>query len=120
MLMVYLLLAFAVGLLLPLQAAVNNALRQQLGSGALLAALISFAVGTATLLGVSLATGQPLQALQGLGRVPPWQWLGGVLGAFFVFGSTLVAPRIGLAAMVALILVGAALVNGGDRLFGRP
>ncbi len=54
----------------------------------------------------SALAGQPFAALGGLPRVPWWQWLGGFLGAFFVFGSTLLAPRIGLAAMISLIVAG--------------
>jgi transporter family-2 protein len=108
MFVLFLLLAFAIGLVLPLQSAVNNALRATLHSGATLAALLSFSVGTLTLLVASALTGQPFGALLGAGRVPTWQWLGGVMGAFFVFGTTFLAPRIGLAAMIALLVAGQA------------
>ncbi|WP_243303565.1 DMT family transporter [Geothrix oryzisoli] len=106
MVLVFLIMAFAIGLAIPLQSAVNNALRVSLRSGSVLAALVSFAVGTLALLVASALAGQPFAALAGLPRVPWWQWLGGFLGAFFVFGSTLLAPRIGLAAMVSLIVAG--------------
>jgi transporter family-2 protein len=106
MLLLLLFMAFVIGLFIPLQAAVNQALQAALGSGALLAALISFAVGTLALALIATLTGQPFTALGGLPRVPWWLWLGGVMGAFFVFGSTLLAPRIGLAAMVSLIVAG--------------
>ena len=106
MVLLFLAMAFAIGLAIPLQSAVNNALRASLRSGSVLAALVSFAVGTLALLAVSALTGQPFAALGGLPRVPWWQWLGGFLGAFFVFGSTLLAPRIGLAAMISLIVAG--------------
>jgi len=153
MILFFLVMAFAIGLAVPLQSAINNALRVSLRSGSMLAALVSFAVGTLALLVVSALAGQPFAALGGLPRVPWWQWLGGFLGAFFVFGTTMLAPRIGLAAMVslivagqvcsslafdrfgllglpvrsiswirlagaALILVGAVLVNFGDRWLG--
>jgi transporter family-2 protein len=106
MVLFFLIMAFAIGLAVPLQSAVNNALRASLHSGSGLAALVSFAVGTLALLGASALAGQPFAALAGLPRVPWWQWLGGFLGAFFVFGTTLLAPRIGLAAMVSLIVAG--------------
>ena len=35
-----------------------------------------------------------------------WKFLGGVLGAFFVFGTILLAPKIGLLNMFLLALVG--------------
>jgi transporter family-2 protein len=154
MVLLFLLMAFVIGLVIPLQSAVNSAMRDVLGSGSLLAALVSFAVGTLFLAAISVATGQPFATLAGLPRIAWWQWLGGALGAFFVFGSTLLAPRIGLAAMISLIvagqvvsslafdrfgllglpvreiswvrlagalllLVGAMLVNFGDRWFAR-
>lgn len=99
-------MAFFIGLVIPLQSAVNSSLRDTLRSGSLLAALVSFGVGTGVLLLASILTRQPLAALGGLSRVAWWEWLGGALGAFFVFGSTLLAPRIGLAAMISLIVAG--------------
>ena len=106
MILLFLLMAFAIGLVIPLQSAINSSLRDALGSGSLLAALVSFAVGTLFLAALGAATGQPFGTLTGLPRLAWWQWLGGALGAFFVFGSTLLAPRIGLAAMISLIVAG--------------
>ena len=106
MVLFFLLLAFCIGLVLPLQAAINSSLRDTLRSGSVLAALISFAVGTVALASMGLLTGQPFAALAGLPRIAWWQWLGGFLGASFIFGTTLLPPRIGLAAMTALIVAG--------------
>lgn len=113
-----LLMAFGIGLIIPLQSAVNSSLRDALGSGSLLAALVSFGVGTVFLAGFSLATGQPFASLAGLPRIAWWQWLGGVMGAFFVFGSTLLAPRIGLAAMISLIIAGQVVSSLAFDRFG--
>ena len=118
MILLLLFMAFVIGLVVPLQSAVNNSLRHTLGSGTLLAALVSFAVGTLTLGVVGLVTGQPFATLEGLPRVAWWQWLGGVMGAFFVFGTTLLAPRIGLAAMVSLIVAGQVLSSLAFDRFG--
>jgi len=123
MLLLFLLMAFAIGLVIPLQSAVNSALRNTLGSGSVLAALVSFFVGTVALAVASAATGQPFTALAGLPRIPWWQWLGGVLGAFFVFGSTLLAPRIGMAAMISLLVAGqviSSLIFDRFGLLGLP
>ncbi|WP_306591226.1 DMT family transporter [Geothrix sp. 21YS21S-4] len=106
MLLMFILMAFAIGLVIPLQSAINGALRITLSSGSVLAALVSFAVGTVVLGLASWLTGQPFATLGGLSRIPLWQWVGGALGAFFVFGSTLLAPRIGMAAMISLIVAG--------------
>ncbi|WP_199179949.1 DMT family transporter [Chromobacterium sinusclupearum] len=103
---IYPLLAFLVGVVVPMQAAVNNQLRQLIGGSTLLAALVSFSVGCLTLALLSLATGQRWQSLAALSRVEWWMLLGGVLGAGFVFGTTLLAPRLGVATMVSLIIAG--------------
>ena len=83
MVLLLLLMAFVIGLVIPLQSAVNNSLRQTLGSGSLLAALVSFAVGTLALALTCVVTGQPFATLVGLPRIAWWEWLGGILGAFF-------------------------------------
>lgn len=106
MVVLFLLLAFCIGLVLPLQAAINSSLRDTLRSGSVLAALVSFSVGTVALAAAGLLAGQPFAAFAGLPRIAWWQWLGGFLGASFIFGSTLLPPRIGLAAMTALIVAG--------------
>ncbi len=102
--------AFAIGCLIPFQAAINNQLKAHLEASALLAALVSFAVGTLALAAVAMAT-ERAAGFAGLGRAPPWQFLGGILGALFVFGTTLLAPRIGVASMMALIMAGQVLVS---------
>ena len=123
MVLVFILMALVIGLVIPLQAVINSSLRDTLHSGSLLAALVSFTVGTLTLLVVSALTGQPFAALGGLSRVVWWEWLGGALGAFFVFGSTLLAPRIGMAAMISLIVagqVGSSLIFDHYGILGLP
>lgn len=109
--MTYLLLAFAIGCMIPLQAAINSQLKNHLDGSTLLASLVSFAVGTAALAAVAIASGQRLPALTGVTQAKGWELTGGLLGAVFVFGTTLLAPKIGLAKMVALILAGQVLIS---------
>ncbi len=111
MVLLLLLLAFTIGMGLPLQAAINSSLRDTLKSGSVLAALVSFSVGTLALAAVGLLAGQPFTALAGLPRIAWWQWVGGFLGATFIFGSTMLAPRIGLAAMTTLIVAGQVVMS---------
>jgi len=99
-------LALSVGLVIPIQAAINNALKADTGGSALLAAFVSFAVGTVALFLVSVAMGQPMRTLSSLPHLPWWKLVGGVLGAFFVFSTIHLAPRLGIAAMLALIITG--------------
>ncbi|MEH6460123.1 DMT family transporter [Chitinimonas sp. JJ19] len=107
----YYLFAFAIGCVVPLQAAINNQLKLQIGGSTLLAALLSFAVGTLALLLIAALTGQRWSGLAGLGQVSGWQLSGGLMGALFVFGTTLLAPRIGVAAMLSLIIAGQILLS---------
>ncbi len=119
----FLVMAFAIGLVLPLQAAINNTLKPALGGSTLLVALVSFCVGGLVLAGLSLLSAQPLASLSNLSKVAWWQLLGGALGAFFVFGTTLLAPRIGLAALMALIVAGqlcSSLLFDRIGVFGLP
>ena len=101
----YYALAFAVGVLLPLQTAINSNLRAQLGDSVLLATTISFAVGAVTMALLALASSER-GALQALPHLQWWQLTGGFLGAAIVAGSILLAPRIGLAGMTALVVGG--------------
>jgi transporter family-2 protein len=118
MVLLLLLLAFCIGMGLPLQAAINSSLRDTLRSGSVLAALVSFSVGTVALAAMGLLTGQPFAALAGLPRIAWWQWVGGCLGATFIFGSTMLAPRIGLAAMTTLIVAGQVVMSLAFDRFG--
>lgn len=108
---VYLLLALGVGLIVPLQSAVNNQLKQLTGGSTVLAALVSFCVGTLVLALTALFTQQKWSDLGQLSQVSPWQLTGGVMGALFVFGTTLLAPRLGVTVMLALIIGGQILAS---------
>jgi transporter family-2 protein len=98
-------IALFAGALLPLQALINAQLGRQTG-GALFASACSFVVGTATLCLMLVASRQPLPSFDTLQRLPAWIWLGGLLGAFFVFVATLAIPRVGASALVALVVGG--------------
>jgi len=100
------LLAFFMGLAIPIQAAVNSALKVDLDESTLLAAFVSFSVGTMVLFLLCLATRQPVHLLAGVPYLPWWELIGGLLGAFFVFSTIVLAPRIGIAAMISLVVTG--------------
>jgi len=109
--MTYLAFAFAIGLMIPIQAAINNQLKGYVGSSTLLAALVSFTVGTLALAVVAALNRQPWSALAGISKADWWHLTGGLLGALFVFGTTLLAPRIGVAKMTALIVAGQVIIS---------
>ena len=97
--------AAVVGMVLPLQALLNARLGA-LTSGALFASFVSFAVGTLALAMVLLIARTPWPSLRELTALPPWLWLGGLIGAVFVFCGTLLVPRLGAASLICLIVFG--------------
>ena len=115
-------LALAAGIGLPVQAGVNGQLRAVLG-GPVRASLGSFAVGTLLLLAVAAVVREPWPALGPVLRAPWWVWTGGAIGAYFIFSTIVVVPRLGSAMTFALIVGGqmaAALAIDAFGLFGTP
>src|SRR3982750_829698 len=98
-----LLVLFAGGMI-ALQAP-TNAMLARAGGSPVLAALISFAVGTAALLAVWLPRGQR-PATSPFGALPSYAWLGGLYGAMYVAVAAYAAPRIGLASLITIGIAG--------------
>ncbi|UAK24082.1 DMT family transporter [Sphingomonas nostoxanthinifaciens] len=112
------LVVLVAGLCLALQPPTNATLARASGS-VLLAALISFAVGTLALLVAWMATDRTSPTL--LRGVPGWAWFGGFYGAVYVAAFAFAAPRLGLAASITLALtsqVAAALLLDHYGLLG--
>jgi transporter family-2 protein len=102
--MLPMLLVLVAGGMIALQAP-TNAILSRAGGSPVLAALISFVVGTAGLLVVWLASGNRPRpsAFAGL----PWYaWIGGLYGATFVAVAAFAAPRIGLASLITIGIAG--------------
>ena len=98
------LMALAIGMMLPLQGLINARLGAQVG-GPVVAAFVSFLVGT-VLLGVYLLLTRTPLAIGGATRLPPWIWAGGLLGALYVACFTLLMPRLGAASLICLAILG--------------
>ena len=107
----YLLLALVIGLIIPLQSAVNNQLKATLGGSTTLATLVSFMVGVVVLALCAVLTQQKWSTMSQLPQASFWQFTGGVMGALFVFGTTLLAPRLGVVVMLAMIISGQILAS---------
>lgn len=103
----YYLIAFFMGLAIALQAPINASLARSLGGLTLMSALISFFIGTVCLAVLAYFSGLfSTELFKNLAWQTWWKFLGGVLGAFFVFGTILLAPKIGLINMFLIALLG--------------
>jgi len=98
------LLVFFAGGMIALQAP-TNAMLARAGGSPVLAALISFAVGTVGLLLAWIVSGNrpSPSAFAGL---PAYAWIGGLYGAVYVAVAAFAAPRIGLAALITIGIAG--------------
>lgn len=115
-----LVIALVIGFLLPVQAGVNAQLRGAVGSP-VVAATISFAVGTIALVLAAVVLRAPVPRPGDVAGLPWWVWTGGALGAIYIFASIILAPRLGAAALTAAIVAGqllAALVVDHFGLVG--
>ncbi|WP_295699568.1 DMT family transporter [Helicobacter mastomyrinus] len=117
-------IAFCIGVALAIQAPINAALSKSLSNASLVAALISFSIGTLCLCLLAYAYGMlNTHTLKATLHQEWWKYLGGFLGAFAVFGTILLSPKIGLANMFLLIILGQILTSSVlDHLgaFGLP
>ena len=97
--------ALLVGAGFPVQAGVNATISiyQQ---HPLLAALTNTTVASLALLSIIVLMRIPAPPMTKLQAAPWWAWTGGILGAFFVLSSLVLAPRLGATAFVATTIVG--------------
>ncbi len=97
--------ALAAGIAAPTQFAINTQLREVVG-GPVLAAALSFLVGTVALFATTALVRRSVPELAPIAGAPWWMWTGGLLGAFFVCASIVLTPRLGAATTVGLFLTG--------------
>jgi transporter family-2 protein len=102
------LLVVLAGAMIALQAPTNTMLARA-GGSPVLAALISFAVGTVALFLAWLASGHRAE-LAPFGALPWYAWVGGVYGAVYVAIAAYAAPRLGLAALITIGIGGQVLM----------
>ena len=100
-----LLVALAVGGLIPIQTAANSRLRMSVGNKPVMPALISFSSALFfAVVATTVLRGNPMPQFSA--DVPWWGWLGGVMGVCFVLGNILLFPRLGALETVVLPILG--------------
>ena len=92
------------GMLIAMQAPINAALGRAIESSVAAAAL-SFGVGFAVLMAVTLLSGEA-QALPRAASVPKWLLLGGALGAIYVWSALWAVPILGVLTTMTLLILG--------------
>ncbi len=117
----YALFAVAVGGLFPMQAAANASLARGVG-GPIAATIISILSSLVFLVCVNTFLFRQWPSFAGLSAVPKTLlWLGGTLGAIFLSANVFLAPRLGAAATLCLVIAGqllSALTIDRFGLFG--
>ena len=99
------LLAVGAGISFVLQQAVNANLRVEIGSP-WLAGFISYLGGTIAMLAMVMVSREPWLSGTTALRSSWLSWTGGIFGAIYIAISILMLPRLGVATVVALIVVG--------------
>ena len=104
--LIYYALAIIAGIMLSTQAGINSQLRTAVGDP-VMAALVSFLVGTAALLiYVLIFNKENAGIMDSLKEMSLYKWTGGLIGALYVTGVIIVAPRIGATNTAGLIVAG--------------
>jgi transporter family-2 protein len=103
--LVLLLVALLAGVALTVQVALNAQLRTWTVSP-VVATLVSFLVGSATLLVYALAARAQLPPVTRMAAAPWWVWAGGVLGAGYVLATIVLAPRLGPGVLFGAVVAG--------------
>ena len=110
-------LAALAGVAIATQQVSNGGLRQALGS-VWWAGLVSYLGGTVFMLVALLMTRMSMPSAANLRQVTAIQWTGGILGGVYVVLSLLALPRLGVAFVLALVVVGQMVASLGFDHFG--
>jgi transporter family-2 protein len=101
----YAALAALAGFLLPLQGLISAQVSASI-NGPLMAALVNFVGGAVALILIIMLFRVPWPSAAQAATVPFYGWLTGLFGAFFVSQAAFTIPKLGAAAMVALVVTG--------------
>lgn len=109
------------GMLLSTQGPINATLGRLVGDP-ITAATISFGVGFILLVTITLTRGA-VPSMEQAASVPWWGWVGGLIGAYYVFAILWAVPKLGVLTVATATVLGqltAALVLDAIGAFGVP
>ena len=104
--LIYYLMALCAGLGITLQTTLNAQLAKGVGGDSVAAALFSFTAGALCLGIYSLIRGGIVASLIAIPAQPWWSLLGGLLGASALLSYVVLAPKVGLSALLGLAIAG--------------
>lgn len=67
---------------------------------------IAFLIATCAISLVAILTRVPMPDVQAVRTMPPWVWLGALIGVYQVLVSIFAVPRLGVAPFILLVIVG--------------
>lgn len=105
----WVMMAFASGAFLPIQAGLNARLGKA-GDNPIYAAMLSFVIGTIALVLYILVTKQSV-SWDGVKAAPSYVWIGGILGAFYVTVIILAFPQLGPGLTFGLVVAGQMVIS---------
>jgi transporter family-2 protein len=107
---IFILAAFAVGLLIPFQGIINAKLSTEI-QNPLMAALISFTGGFLFFVIANLFKSNGLASLKQSFNLPPYLLIGGLIGSVFIISAIFLIPKLGSTAWVALLVAGQMIMS---------
>ncbi|MCG7339839.1 DMT family transporter [Staphylococcus sp. ACRSN] len=110
---IWLIIGFVFGFCPPIQTAINSALGQQIHSS-VMAALVSFTVGTIVLFFLTLIFNRSLKLTTyntTQGKIKPLYFIGGTLGVIFVTTNIILMPHLGAALTTIIGMLGQMLMG---------
>lgn len=93
------------GMSVSLQQVLNSSLRTTISSP-VWAGFVSYLVGAIFMLIAALASGLPTVTLQTFAKSPVLPWFSGLFGVVFVMTAIFMVPRLGIATVISLIVLG--------------
>lgn len=98
-------LAFAAGISIVIQQALNANLRTALDSAAW-SGFVSYFVGVLCMALLAIALRDPIPSAGVVSRIPRWAWSGGLFGAIFIGLAIYLVPLLGAATFISILIAG--------------
>jgi len=110
-------LAFAAGISIIIQQALNANLRHALDSAAW-SGFASYFVGVICMAVLAVALRDPVPSAAVASRIPWWAWSGGLFGAIFIGLAIYLIPILGAATFILVLIAGQMLTSVAFDHFG--